>query len=842
MAYRESRGQQHRMLVFISAVSVGVALIVAVQSFSRNVAEAIDNQSRKLLGADLVISSRSPFPKELDRLTNQFLLWEFSREVRFSTMGFFPESQHSRLVQVRAMEGNFPYYGQIETIPENGMEQIKNGAAQAIVEDSLLLQFGADVGDAIKIGDVTFEIGGRLKKLPGEGLIISQLAPRVIIPFNYLPETRLIQFGSRVFYRNSYKYINDYDHQSLLAQLKVLSDRFGISVETVESRKESMGNTLENLFRYMGLVGLAALLLGGIGIGSSMHVYINRKMNTIATLRCLGAKQSEVVALYLVQALALGLTGGVFGAMLGVIIQRLFPTVLKGVIPIDIALSLSWTSIGLGIIMGGITALIFSLSPLVAVRNVSPAITFRIDYQAHDRRNRLRFVTLPIIVTFISIYCIATADSWQYGVIVAVALFLSIGVMGLLAKAVIEILKLGIPRRLPYVLRQGLSNLYRPQNQTLVLVLCLGLGTFIIMTLNQSKYQLISQIKRSADDQNNPNMVLFDIQIDQQDHVRSMLSRLGLPLIQEVPIVSMRISSIKGIPVEKLRRNNPDQSAKDHIPRWTLNREYRSTYRDHLVSSEKILEGEFIGHADVDSSPVPISIDQGIAKDLRVTVGDQIVFDVQGVSLQTVIGSIRKVDWYKIQPNFFVVFPDGVLDDAPQMIVAVTRVDNSEQSAILQREMITQFPNVSSIDLTLVLDTMTEILNNITYAIEFMALFSLATGLIVLSSSIQINYLQRLKENVLLKILGASRWQILGVMITEYFTIGFLAANVGILLALCGSMALSQLVFDTQFSVNWASVAAANLTVIGLTMVVGMVNSGTLYRRPPLDVLRQEVL
>ena len=840
MAYRESRGHRHHLLLFIAAISVGVAVIVALQSFSDNVTEAINNQARTLLGADLIISSRSPFPHTLKPLMAT-LPGERSREVRFSSMAYFPKNQRSRLAQVRALEGGFPFYGKVETIPENAIVEIRRGFPGALVEDSLLLQFGIKVGDAIKIGEVIFPIVGRLKKLPGETLVLSQIAPRVIIPLDYLEETQLIQFGSRSFYRNSYKYIQDYDYQQHIDHLKVLADGLDIDIHTVESRKESLGKTLGNLFHFLNLVGLAALLLGGIGIGSSMHVYISRKLNTVATLRCLGCKGSQTLFLYAIQALIIGLIGGIVGVLLGVGIQNLLPVVLQDILPINIPISLSGGAIGLGILTGTVTTLIFSMFPLISVRNVSPAQAVRIHYESHDKRGRLRYLIVPVVMGLIIVYSVATAQHWRYGLAFAVGIIVSVLGMALLAKALTVVLKYSIPARLPYVFRQGLSNLYRPQNQTLILVLCLGIATFLIMSLSLSKYQLLHQIKRS-DANDKPNMVLFDIQPDQREQVKAVISKLGFPLLQEVPLVSMRLSSINGISIDEIRQNNRTQSGDKQIPQWALNREYRSTYRDHLVDSEKLVAGKFVGHRSQESQSIPISIEKGIAADLQVQLGDTIVFDVQGLPLRTTISSIRAVDWYRVQPNFFVVFPTGVLEEAPQTFVVASRVQDDSQSALLQRETTRHFPNVSSMDLTMVLDTMNSILNNISFAIEFMATFSLITGFIVLTCSMQINYLQRLKENVLLKILGASRRQVLGIMITEYFTLGFLAVNAGILLAVCGSLALSVFVFKIDFSIDWFSIGIANLIIIGLTIGIGMVNSVSLYKRQPLEVLRQQVM
>jgi len=395
-----------------------------------------------------------------------------------------------------------------------------------------------------------------------------------------------------------------------------------------------------------------------------------------------------------------------------------------------------------------------------------------------------------------------------------------------------------IPKFIPYIWRQGLNNLYRPYNQTQTLILSLGIGTFLLMTLYLSQNQLLNQVKRSEKG-NNPNIVLFDIQIDQLDSVKKMLHYMDLPVLKVVPMVSMRLTSVKGQSVEDIRRKNRDHRSSLKIPEWTLNRQYRSTFRDHLIDSEELIQGnfskEFLPEKD---NLIPVSIEKEIAKDLRINLGDELVFDVQGIPLNTVITSIRKVDWYKIQPNFFVVFPVGVLEDAPQMIVAVTRVANAKMSADLQKMAVKKFPNLSIVDLTLVLDTINGIMDKVTYAIESMAVFSIITGLIVLVCSISLSRFQRIRECVLLKIIGASQYQILGIMSAEYFILGFIGANTGIILALSGSYALSKLVFETDFIFEYTGIIGANFAVIGITLIVGLVSSISIYRQPALEVMR----
>ena len=839
MAIRESRGSSRSIALFILALSLSICVIVATDSFSRDVHRAIDRHAQKLLGADLIVKSRRPFPPELNQLIHE-IPGEKSRQIRFSTMAYFPAGKHSRLAQVRAVEKNFPLYGGVESVPQNALELLDGESPKAIVEDSLLLQFGSKVGDPIRIGEVTFKIAGSLLKIPGETLIVSQLAPRILIPMKYLDATGLLQFGSRAFYQVNFRYFSDFDDSKLLLTLQDFADRIGISFDTINSRKESLGKRLENLFHFLHLVGLTALILGGMGIGSIMQVYVNRKIDTVATLRCLGAKGNHTVFVYLIQVLILGVTGGILGGAFGIGLQKALPWMIQGFLPFDYVVLISWPSIVFGIFISVIASVVFAITPLLFIRSIPPNAALHINYQPSAQRfySRLMVVLIGMVLTLL--YSTSVAHSWKYGFAFSGATIISIAILALLAKLTMASLKFLTPSQLPFSFRQGLSNLYRPQNQTMILIICIGIGTFLVTVLYLSKYQLTNQIKRSGE-HNNPNMVLFDIQTDQLAEIKSMLKQHALPLIQSVSIVPMRIASIKGKTIEELANENRHLAKDNQIPNWTLIRDYRSTFRDQLVSSEKLAQGEFIQTASSGNAlSIPVSIERGIAKDLKVKLGDRITFDLQGVPITTHVASIRKVDWYKIQPNFFFVFPVGVLEEAPQTHVVVTRVSGSAESAFLQRETVERFHNVSSVDLTLVLDTVNEILNTASFAIEFMAFISILTGLIVFSSSVQMSYLQRLKETVLLKILGASRKKIIAILATEYFALGFLAVNSGLFLAMCGSLALSHFVFETRFSIPWPTALLANCIIIGLIMTIGALNSISMYRRQPLEVLRQE--
>jgi len=312
---------------------------------------------------------------------------------------------------------------------------------------------------------------------------------------------------------------------------------------------------------------------------------------------------------------------------------------------------------------------------------------------------------------------------------------------------------------------------------------------------------------------------------------------LGLPLLDETPIVTMRLSSVKGRSVDSILANQTGRGRG-----WVFRREYRSTFNDHLRDGERITAGNWVSQVAADTTnAVPVSVEQEIAKDLEVGLGDELVFDVQGIPVVTRVASLREVEWRRIQPNFFVVFPRGVLESAPAMHVLVTRVGSSQDSARMQREVVKAFPNVSVIDLTLVLQTVDAIVGKISFVIRFMAMFTVLTGLLVLVSALAAGRFQRIQESVLCRTLGASRAQILKILLAEYFALGFLAALTGILLAVIADWVLMRFVFHVPFALAWESVLVPLVLVPGITVTVGFLMSLGILNRSPLSILRTEV-
>ena len=703
----------------------------------------------------------------------------------------------------------------------------------------MLFQFRAHPGDPIKIGEATFTIAGALTRMPGEASPAASFAPRLYIPLQNLAQTNLLKPGSLARYLNFVKFPPNVDVAAEVQKLAPRIEQAGLEYDTVAKRKKDLGESLDNLYRFLNLVGFISLLLGAVGVASAIQTHLQEKVRTAAILRCLGATGRTTVGVYLLQAMAMGIVGALAGAALGLTMQRLLPGVLQNFIPFPLPRAIAWTPVLGGMVTGLTVCILFALPPLLRFRRVSPLLALRasVDERAAPvRRDLATWLVYLFIAASLTAFAILQAETWTDGLFFAGGLALAIAILVGVARLLIFLVRKLLPQSWSFVLRQGLANLHRPNNRTLLLTLSLGLGTFLLLTIYLTRDVLLTQF-RSVDANNQPNIFLFDIQPDQTKSVADLVRQEQLPVIQEAPIVTMRLTEVKGRKSSEILKD-PQQK----VPEWELEREYRSTYRADLSETEKITAGKWIGHFDYHpGDTVPISVEQDIAKDLGLNIGDTMVFDVQGVPIKTRVASLREVDWKRFQTNFFIVFPTGVLENAPTFNVLVSRVPTPAASARLQNAVVAKFPNVSALDLTSVIQTVDSILSKVALVIRIMSLFTVGTGLIVVASTIWSGRYQRLKESVLLRTLGASRWQIWKILGAEYLFLGLLASATGIVLALAASWALAVFTFKLDYTPSFLPVALAGLIVSSLTVAVGLLTSYGVGSTPPLAILRTEL-
>lgn len=858
LAWRDSRASWHRLLLLAATVMAGVGALVAINSFTDNIRVSVAEQAQALLGGDLALRSRASVDTAsvatalLDSLANVGGdSVRTARSASFVAMAYLPSGGSARLVQVRTVDPGWPYHGSIATRPAGVWEQLQSGAM--LVDPSLLTALGAEVGDTLVLGESRFPVAGTVTNVPGETGIEAAFGTRVFIAHSRLPETRLLGFGARVEHTTYLALPRSIDAQDVAEAWRDTLRTARVSIRTVADDRDDMTRDLTNLGRFLGMVALAALLLGGLGTASAVHVLIRQRLDSIAVLRCLGATSGQLIAAHLLQAVTMALLGSLVGAGLGVMLQQLLPRVLADFLPVDVRVTASVGAMLLGVGLGVWTAAAFALLPLLGIRSVAPLATLRRNTDPPRMRwDAPRVVVAGALALSVLGLAIAQGGSWRMGRNFTLGIAVALLVLWLTSMLLIRVTRRITPTISPYLVRQGLSNLHRPGNQTVTVVLALGFGAFLLTTLFAAQSNLLRGLRIDAGPAR-PNMVLIDIQRDQRELVGDVVRSGGGSLQPPVAMVQMRIAAVNGQEVGRIigtgrieRTDTVTSDGDDALDGlWAWRREYRSTYRDSLASSETITAGRWFTGSDRGSGrsmddPVGISVEKDVAGELRLRIGDTVTWNVQGAMIHSVVRSFREVNWARFEPNFFVVFAPGALEAAPQTAVALTRVEDREAMGRIQRSLAEQAPNVTSVDLGELQRTLEQVLGRIVAAIRFMAIFSLATGAVVLVGAMATSRWQRIREGTLLRTLGATGRQVLVVLSVEYVALGLAAALVAVLLAGAAGWALARFVFSTSFVWPVFPMILLALGLVALTTITGLWSSLDLMRRPPLEVLRDE--
>ncbi len=834
MVARESRGTRRRLILYVGAIALGVTALVAINSFRADVAISIHDQSRTLLGADLEIRSRRPLPDSVSALIDSMVASgdRVATAISLGSMVYADRTGASRLAQVRAIRGEYPFYGKIATTPTDAWARLTSGA-HAVVDPTLLVYLGAHIGDTLVIGESQFEVVGTLQRVPGDIALQAALGPRVYVPARFIEGTSLLRFGSRAQYAAYLALQDPEDLQPFLNAYNARFEDWEVAYDTVAEREEDFTMILDRLSRFLGLVGLMALLLGGTGIASAVHVYVREKIPTVATLRCLGATARQASAVYLVQATMMGLGGAAVGAGLGLAIQRWLPAVLRGFLPVSVTPHFHGAFVLTGVAVGSWTALAFAALPLLAIRRVSPLRALRADHEPTGR-DPFRW-----LVMFVLAMTVVGSGIWQAptkieGILFGAGIAVTGGALWAAAKLITWGTRRFFPSSATYVVRQGISNLFRPHNQTVAVTVSIGFGLFLLGSIDLVRRNIMVQFEIEGGG-SAPNVVAFDVQADQQQGVVDIFNRYEIPPRAVTPLVAARVAAINDVTVDALLHDSVTVRS-----RWPLRREYRHTYRDTVVETEQLVAGDWWnGVPRAPGEPARISVEEDIARELHLEIGDRVTWNIQGIEVESQVANIRTVDWARFSLNFFVVFESGALEDTPQTVVVTARIPDDTIRGLVQRDIVRAFPNVSILDVSVIMQALDAILSSATTAVRFVAMFSLLCGFVVLVGAVATSRYQRLRESVLLRTLGAQARQIRRIIFVEYAALGLLASVTGAGLAIVASWGLSRFFLEVPFRVAPVAVSMLVGGATLITVAVGVLGSLSVVTRPPLAVLRE---
>ncbi len=842
LAWREGRAGLRRVGAYAASVALGVGALVAVHAFSGDVIRSIREESRLLLGADLRLTSNAPIGEGVGAIADSVAAegGRVSRVTGLVSMVYAPESGTTRLTQVRGVEGGFPLYGRVETTPPGIWSRLGEPGV-AIVDETLPIQLGVDAGDTLRVGGTAFVILGTVRGLPTDIGFQSAMGPRVFVARAELAASGLLELGSIARHHIYLRMPPGEDPEDVEDRHWRFFRNQAVTSVTAQDQARRLTRGTRALAWFLRVVGLTALLLGGIGAAGAVHAYVKEKTTAVAVLRCIGARERSVFNAYLLQAVALGLVGSAAGVVLGIGLQRLLPLLIADVLPVAVEARVDRAAVVAGLAIGVVTAALFAFIPLLRIRGIAPLQALRADFEPRPTaRSRVeRALAVGGLVAGMLLLSVWQAPELGHGFAFAGGLSVAFLLLHGTAVALTRLTRRHFPTSAPYAVRQGVANLFRPRNQTAAVILALGLGAFLVTSVLVVEASLGRALSMDAGP-GRPNLLFFDVQPDQRDAVNRLVAGAGGGPVELTAVVPARISDLNGRPAAEILRDRSNGGP----ARWAVRRLYRNTSRADLADTEELVAGRWWGEgtgADLGGGAGPpdgISLDAGLADDLRVGIGDRITWDVQGVPVATTVRSLRRVDWQRFDINFLVVAEPGVFDQAPRGYLGLARVADPGARARMQRDLVLGLPNVSVLDLALVQESLDAILGRVGGAIGSLALFIALAGVVVLAASLATSRRQRMRESALLRTLGARRSLVRRVLLAEYACLGTLAGLAGALLGAGSAWALVRFFFELDFHLPVGRVAGVWLAVVALVVVAGLGHNRGVPRRRPLDILR----
>ena len=876
MAWRETRGNWRQFIFFFGCLAIGVGAVVGIELFATNVERLILRDARSLLGGDVEIRLARPLSASgsmvVDSLHERHVDVTHVSELAamaaasVAEVSEEPNAPSTQLVELKAVEANYPLYGTVEVNPPQPLRSLTASRETdcparpcfgVVVQESLLISLGIQVHDHVKIGHAWFRVTGILGKEPDRVASAFRLGPRVVISRQALSATDLVKRGSRIRERYLLRVQESRALGPLMEELQGRLSKEGATVSSYRDAQPRIRRFLDQLSTYLGLIGLTALFVGGIGIACTVHGFMKHKLTTVAICKTLGADAGFIMRVYLLQSVFLGCLGSVAGVVLGIGLQRLLPALFGELIPLAVRSRVDLLPLSKGMLLGALTTLCFVLWPLLTIRSIPPAIVFRRDVDqerssisagsqfrsmketlmrlVHDRHRLGTALLMGCGLTVLSVW---QARSLTLGLLFTAAfgaalVFLRFGVWVLLHGLQ------NIPRSRSFAVRHAMGNVQRPGNYTLGMAVAIGVGVMVVVTVALVKSSLLVALgERIPEDA--PTFFFIDVQPDQRERFERVMQReASTAPYRLTPVVRSRLGAIDGHAI------HPDEY-KDKRNGWYFTREYVLTALSDLPKDNHVAKGQWWPAESEDKqdddktrNPIRVSVEDEAAENLGVDLGSTLEFDIQGTPLRAVVESTRNVDWGSFSTNFFMILSPRALDGAPMTYIASAKVE-PEKEMPLQRALVRALPNVTAIKIGDVLANVARLLEQLAWAIQGIALLSMTSGAVVMIAALSSTRYRRLYESAILKAIGGTRRIIVKSFAVEFALVGGLAGLIGVGLASALSWVILHFFLDIAWTVQPMVLGWGLLATVGLAVVVGFLSTFKILGEPPLAVLRGE--
>jgi putative ABC transport system permease protein len=836
LTLREIRSSWRRLLFFFLCIALGVGSVVALRSLIQNLTGAVGNDARALMTADLQISSTNDFaPADLGKIEKIIaaspIIEDRNEAISTSSMArpVDRSNPNVKFVELMGIEPPFPLVGDFELDDGKPFDHGLLEGHGAVVARILLEDLQVKIGDQIRIGEGEFTIRATFDREPG-GTSGFRLGARVFIEKKAFDTAGITRNSSRVRHRILYR--TSENPTPLVTELREGLKGTTVTVQSYRETQERLGEQFARTENYLALAGLLILVLGGIGVWNVSRAFVEQKRRSVAVLKCLGASGNRIITIYLLQILTLGLIGSVFGVLFAQAALWLARSFLGNVLPENMSHTVGFSAAVQGIFLGVLISLLFSALPLLQIRNIKPRLLLRDESNESLRRLDLSKWLFGAVVV-IGVLALA---AWQAGSIMVGTLFLA----ALAATATVLYVSAVVLTRIlrsirpfgGFAVRQSINSLYRPGNQTPIILLAVGLGVFVVLAVQSLQTNLIREFDLTRN-QRLPTLFFVDIQRSQIDSLAQMIEEKTGEKPETTPTVRARIAFINGRPIDFTQREVRQMQGQ-------IGREFAVTYRPALDQNETIIAGRW--WPENEPSEVPeVSVHEEISRSLKVVPGDSLTFDISGRKITARVANIRKLDLRNTRTAFVFVFRPGVLENAPHSYGAtiLSRLEATDRQR-LQRDALAAFPNIQIFDVADIVATVRRLVDNFVLAISFVGAFVALSGILILIGSVALTKSQRIYENAILKTLGAERRTLGFILFAESGLLGFLAGVIGAAFATLLSFAVSRYILDIEWSFEPVLVIIGIAVTTLVVMLVGVAAGFDVLFRKPLATLRSQ--
>lgn len=839
IAWRESRSSAGKFLFVILAVAAGVGALSGVRGFSASFRDMLLKDARTLMAADMTLRLFS-LPDGGEQVAIDSLVADGAQVTRVTeTVSMMTTGAAGRplMVTVKAVDPTlYPFYGELETRPPSDPANTLN-AERAIVTDDLLLRLGAVVGDEIKLGDAFFEIAGIIAVEPDRMTGTLNVGPRVILSHEALDRTGLIVRGSRASQRFLFKLPAE---GMTIEDARARLERTFLPRRIADFREThpTIRRGLDRATNFLSLVSLVAMIVGALGVGMALHSHLQQRLDTIAIMKCVGARSSQIIRIYLIQALGLGLAGSSLGVFLGFLVQAGAPWLIANYFPDAPQLNWQPATALQAMLIGILTTLMFSLPPLLSIRSVRPALIFRRELEGQHKswRERLAAQRSSLFAGLLIAGGLAATAAWlgdslRMGLWFAGGLLASLAVLSATAWVLLRALKRlpnWLPFRMPMVMRHGIANLYRPGVHAEAILVALGVGVTFTLSVFLIQTSVLTQMSRSAPP-DMPNVFMINVTNAERDGLVELLE--GYPGVEGdvelVPSVAARLNAINGVELADL---NLDENAN----RYRTSRGI--TWFDEKPNEFEVIDGDWWA-ADPEGNHAAVRDDA--AETLGIVPGDQLEWLVGAERVTATVSAVVRMESIRMGSNAYFTLNRAALEGRPAVYFGGIRI-SPDQASELQRDAFELFPTVMLINAADVMSIVQDVVDQIALVVQFVSAFSILGGIIILSSSVMATRFRRIRETAILKTLGATRRRVAQIFSVEFLVLGLVAGTMGALLASGFAALLLHNVLDASFELDLVACLVTIVATAAVANIAGWLASRKVLDQKPLEALRHE--